>query len=215
MQRRLEGLWAREGRIRVTNLENDYFLVRFEKNEDLEFAWSEGPWSILNHYIAVRSWSPNFQPHMANIDKIAAWVRLPDIPVEYFASNVFGAIGNWLGKFIKIDNTTTSIERGHFARLCVELDLSQPLHGEYKLEGQVKKVEYEGLHLVCFECGTYGHRTDSCPVLRARKMLASTTLNNQGDQQNTDGTVTAVNDESPDVEMSRENKEIPKEGYGP
>lgn len=26
-------------------------------------------------------------------------------------------------------------------------------------------MEYEGLHLICFECGYYGHKSESCPSL--------------------------------------------------
>lgn len=28
----------------------------------------------------------------------------------------------------------------------------------------MRKIEYEGLYLVCFKCGTYGHMEEACNV---------------------------------------------------
>lgn len=32
-----------------------------------------------------------------------------------------------------------------------------------------QRVEYEGLHLICFDCGKYGHRSDNCPAVELKK----------------------------------------------
>ncbi|XP_061374737.1 uncharacterized protein LOC133316952 [Gastrolobium bilobum] len=71
------------------------------------------------------------------------------------------AVGDWLGKFIRLDNETTNLATGKFARICLELDLSQPLKAEHMIEGRYKKVEYEGLHLICYTCGKYGHKSET------------------------------------------------------
>ncbi|XP_061340020.1 uncharacterized protein LOC133286601 [Gastrolobium bilobum] len=131
----------------------------------MEFALIAGPWIILDHYLAVRLWEPDFQPYRATIDKIAAWVRLPSFPMEYVQTKLIKQIGDWLGEFIRVDAATNTLHRGRFARLCVELDLSKPLQAEYKLDGRIKRVEYEGLHLICFGCGQYGHRMETCPTV--------------------------------------------------
>lgn len=31
------------------------------------------------------------------------------------------------------------------------------------IKRRVRKIEYEGVHLVCFGCGIYGHNKKSCP----------------------------------------------------
>ena len=72
-------------------------------------------------------------------------------------------MGAKFGKLVKIDTATSLVSGGHFARLCVEVDLSKPLIFEFKLWHRVWWVEYEGIHMVCFECGKYGHRKESCP----------------------------------------------------
>ncbi|KAJ7947238.1 reverse transcriptase [Quillaja saponaria] len=68
-----------------------------------------------------------------------------------------------LGDPIKCDSTTSKADLENFARICVEIDLSKPLKSKYRLSKQIRRFEYEGLHLVCFKCGTYGHVTKLCP----------------------------------------------------
>ena len=58
---------------------------------------------------------------------------------------------------IGIDYATNTISRGPYARICVEIDLLKPLVAKFKMRRRVRRVEYEGLHLVCFGCGLYGH----------------------------------------------------------
>ncbi|CAN1152853.1 hypothetical protein LINPERHAP2_LOCUS19015 [Linum perenne] len=46
LRRRLEYLWAKGGRIQVSDLSNDYFLVRFSDVDDYHRAAFQGPWKI-------------------------------------------------------------------------------------------------------------------------------------------------------------------------
>lgn len=56
------------------------------------------------------------------------------------------------------------MERGQFARICVEIDLSKPVVGKIWLRDHWHRVEYEGLHLVCAKYDCYGHLARNCPV---------------------------------------------------
>ncbi|KAJ1429723.1 Zinc finger, CCHC-type [Sesbania bispinosa] len=42
---------------------------------------------------------------------------------------------------------------------------------DYTIKKVAVWVEYEGLHLICFECGKYGHRLDSCPEKNKSNLL--------------------------------------------
>ena len=67
------------------------------------------------------------------------------------------------GKPIRVDEATSSISRGHYARICVEVDLSKPLLSKFKLWRIIRRLKYKGIHLACFDYGLYGHRLDTCP----------------------------------------------------
>ncbi|XP_061373833.1 uncharacterized protein LOC133316111, partial [Gastrolobium bilobum] len=176
MKKKINVLWARKGKINVTDIGNDFFVVQFSEKDDLNFALNGGPWIVLGHYLSLRKWEPTFRPNSDGIAKIAAWIRLPDIPIEFYDEAFFRRIGNWLGKMIKVDSNTNAHVRGRFARICVELDLSQPLKGDYVLEGFTKQIEYEGLGLICFGCGKYGHSTENCSA--APKQRSSSDIHN-------------------------------------
>ncbi|XP_061340990.1 uncharacterized protein LOC133287406 [Gastrolobium bilobum] len=108
MKKRLDNMWARERMIYVTDIENDYFLVRFEKKKDMEFALLAGPWRF---------------------------------PLEYVNASLMKTMGDWLGKFVRLDSATTNLARGKFARISVELDLNKPLKSENYIEGRYKQSQ--------------------------------------------------------------------------
>ncbi|VVA29033.1 PREDICTED: LOC110747385 [Prunus dulcis] len=45
-----------------------------------------------------------------------------------------------------------------------------------KVEGRTDGVVYEGIQLVCFECGFYGHGRDTCPIIIKVKAQAVDTV---------------------------------------
>ncbi|RYR02219.1 hypothetical protein Ahy_B06g081030 [Arachis hypogaea] len=63
---------------------------------------------------------------------------------------------------LKIDRATSIHSRGRFARICVEIDLFKKLILRISVFSTTLNIEYERLHLICFPCGKYGHRSDQC-----------------------------------------------------
>ncbi|CAN1181770.1 hypothetical protein LINPERHAP1_LOCUS19619 [Linum perenne] len=164
MKRRLEFLWARVGSIQVADMANNFFLVRFSEEEDYTTAAFRGPWKIYDYYIAVSQWSPAFNEE-EQIKSILTWVRLPKLPIHYFNSVAVSRIGNFIGKTVRLDLATKEGSRCRYARVRVEIDLTKPLLGKYMIEDKVFKIEYESLENVCFDCGVYGHKKETCTEL--------------------------------------------------
>ncbi|KAI9089718.1 hypothetical protein K1719_029011 [Acacia pycnantha] len=161
---RVRRMWKPQQPLKVIPLNNEYYIVSFSNKEDREYAYAEGPWMIDDHYLLVQRWRPNFNPWKADRQrKIAVWVRIPDLPMEFCTVESLEMIGNMIGKIIKIDRATSIYDKGAFARLCVEIDLQAPLLPAFTVFGEEKQLVYEGLHLVCFGCGMYGHERALCP----------------------------------------------------
>ncbi|KAI9125844.1 hypothetical protein K1719_003262 [Acacia pycnantha] len=68
------------------------------------------------------------------------------------------------------DNNTHSGDRGKFARIAVLVDLTMPLTSTIMVDDELIYFEYEGLPTICFHCGQYGHRQESCPAKMATIM---------------------------------------------
>lgn len=181
LQTRLNRMWQSVGAMDVIDLENDYFLVRFEDRRDFMFVFTEGPWYISDHCLIIQRWKPEFFPFEDELKKVAVWIRIPGLPMELYEKHILWRIGNTLGRTVKIDSNTLrekegsrgefyKTERVKIARICVEVDLRKVLVSKFELKCRQYNVEYEGLHMVCFDCGIYGHRKDECPMLVEKVM---------------------------------------------
>ncbi|RYQ86615.1 hypothetical protein Ahy_B10g106269 [Arachis hypogaea] len=60
------------------------------------------------------------------------------------------------------DRTTCIHSRGCFARICVKIDLSRKMVPRISVLGNTLNIEYEDLHLICFNCRIYGYRSELC-----------------------------------------------------
>lgn len=184
LETRLNQLWAKNGSLIIIDLDQDYFLVVFTNYSDRFLALNGGPWLIFDHYLTVRKWCPDFQPTIASIRRVAVWVRFSQLPIEYYDAKMLTFIGNRIGKTVKVDKTTLQQVRGKYARVCVEVDLGEPLLAMFELKGRIYKIEYEGLHQLCLSCGRYGHSKDSCPE---KTPTPTAGTENDGSNSNMDG----------------------------
>ncbi|XP_031116887.1 uncharacterized protein LOC116020559 [Ipomoea triloba] len=162
MLRRLRTIWNPKSGMDLIAIQNGYFLVRFSSVTDYEHAKLGGPWTVLDHCLAVKEWEPDFDPMRDTTQRLLVWVRFPCLPIEYYDYDFLMRVGDMIGKAKKVDHATSMASRGLFARVCVEVDITKPLLARFTLRNKMRTIEYEGLHLVCFKCGMVGHRREGC-----------------------------------------------------
>lgn len=166
LMRKLKRKWSLKGDMILTDIGCKYYIARFTNNEDYHHVLTQGPWMIDDNYLTIRKWTPNFIADDAPIKVLTAWVRIPSLSVEYFDSDFLHKVGSKIGKVLRIDKTTAQAERGQFTRLSIEIDLTKPLLSKFWLKGRIWKIQYEGLHSICFSCGCWGHSSKECPNLQ-------------------------------------------------
>ncbi|KAK9031717.1 hypothetical protein V6N11_056007 [Hibiscus sabdariffa] len=138
---RLLSLWNPEKPIRLTDIENDYYIVKFSSQSDYLAALTDGPGPFS-----------------------ATTLRLNrGLPIIWYKRSLLEAIGSCVGSMVKIDFQTDNGRRGRFARMAVKINLNQPLVSKIVINGRTQLVVYESLPVVCFHCGTYGHTHDQFP----------------------------------------------------
>ncbi|KAJ6976722.1 hypothetical protein NC653_028781 [Populus alba x Populus x berolinensis] len=69
---------------------------------------------VADHYLTVKQWHPNFDPSEAMIDKIAVWVRLPDLAMNMETRR--------MPAFISSNTTSLKIKDAYQAACDLELD---------------------------------------------------------------------------------------------
>ncbi|KAI8543050.1 hypothetical protein RHMOL_Rhmol08G0188600 [Rhododendron molle] len=164
-----------------------YYIIRFETKSDYHRVNTGGPWIIQDHYLTVKKWHSNFIADMATAIKTAVWVRVPLLPTEFFEEDNIKEIDEKLGKYLKLDTKTYDSKRGSYARICVEMDLIQPLPPSIAVERYDYFLEYEHLHQICFSCGRVGHRWESCgmsPKSEKGSGEVGSTVGNTGNPDN-------------------------------
>jgi len=81
------------------------------------------------------------------VSKMPIWVRLHGLPLHFWHQKTLTAIGNSLGKFLKTDEDRTIRGIFTFARICVEVDLSQGLPDHIVLNFNntqwIQQLDYE------------------------------------------------------------------------
>nr|POE82140.1 uncharacterized protein CFP56_60381 [Quercus suber] len=142
-----------------------FFLIHFYAKEDLDFVLHRGLWFIGDHFLSLRPWEPFFKPSTTNVDSVAVWVRLNELPIELYERDVLRQIGEAVGKVLRIDTHTAMEARGKYVRLCVQVDTSKPLTNTIAMGRFEQLVMYEGIHSLCFSCGRVGHQKDACPFI--------------------------------------------------
>ncbi|CAN0920947.1 hypothetical protein LINGRAHAP2_LOCUS32342 [Linum grandiflorum] len=159
---RLRVMWQPMGRFRMVDLESEVFLAIFEDSSDYFHALTGGPWTILDHYLAVFAWDLQFRVSDDLPQKMVVWIRFPRLPYQYYHSDVLTGLGDLIGKTVRFDSRTQSSVRGKFARIAVEIDLTNPPPKGVFVDGMWQVVEYENLPSFCRECGRFGHNLGSC-----------------------------------------------------
>lgn len=98
------------------------------------------------------------------------WLRLHGLPLHFWNNKVLISIGNSMGKFLKMDEDRAIRQIFTFARIYVEVDLSQGLPNHITLNFSnsqwIQPLNYENMVFRCRGCMQTGHLQYDCPLAR-------------------------------------------------
>jgi len=132
-------------------------------------VWRGRPWFVDSFKFVLSSWVPFFDPFSVCIGRIDQWLRVPRLPWEFWDLDTVTNLLKPVGNVIKVDQNTLLRLKGKFTRVCVNLDITEPLPGSLivSFEGSSMKIPliYEGLHEVCALCGSDEHQIEACLLI--------------------------------------------------
>lgn len=116
---KLQQLWSKlRGRWNLKDLENDYYIVKFEFMDDLNSVLFGKPWLVTGHYLALQKWKHSFHAQQDTIQHLIVWVCVTGLSAEWFDPEIMRRIGNLIGITHKVDYRTTTHIRGIYASVC-------------------------------------------------------------------------------------------------
>lgn len=90
------------------------------------------------------------------------------LPTDFWDPEILEGIGNTIGSFVKIAETTKRGRYTSYARICVYMNIADPILDivelEYHEEVWQQTLDYEHIPFRCRRCHEYGHLYKECPL---------------------------------------------------
>ncbi|XP_019154318.1 PREDICTED: uncharacterized protein LOC109150794 [Ipomoea nil] len=171
MRQVMASAWKPVSGVHITELQPNLFQFVFHHITDVRRVMDEGPWSFENCTLLCKDVKDGQLPEDMVLDTVDLWVQVYNLPVGYNTVPVLEQTGNFLGKFLKIDERQMKGPLKAFYRIRVCMSMDKPLKRRMKLIRRDKSwgwvnFKYERLHTFCFFCGLLGHSEKFC--LKAR-----------------------------------------------
>ncbi|XP_075079903.1 uncharacterized protein LOC142165191 [Nicotiana tabacum] len=116
--------------------------------------------------MVLKDWDPNFQMQNESMRIVPIWINLPGLPIQCWVEENLGRIASLLGKPICTDRLTAKCERVSYARILVEMDITQLFPDEVCVEipdrSWMQRVEFKWKPKFCLDCNKFGHGTGKC-----------------------------------------------------
>lgn len=162
LKQKIQDMWKLNENLSLIDLGEDYYTVKFVE-ENMVKVLQNGPWFINDFFLSVQKWVPNFMAKKAQQSYNAVWIKLPQLPTEFYDGLILSKIGNSIRKILKVDASTSATQKRRYARLCVELPLEQPVQTHVLVGPHKQALLYEGENIHCKACGRLGNTCHNCP----------------------------------------------------
>lgn len=147
-------------------LDHKHVLLNFDLEDDFQRCWLRRSWSIQGFLMKVFKWTPEFRPD-TETPIAPTWIAFEGLPIHLHDRHALFSIANLIGKPLKVDSSTLTLNRPSVARVCVELDVSVTLPKSVWITngskgGFAQPVTYENIPPYCTLCNRFGHESNAC-----------------------------------------------------
>jgi hypothetical protein len=114
----------------VLTLSRGWFGFIFKSPEDTLVVLDK-LWVIDGNNLMLKCWRVCFDPVTEYFQFLHLWVLLPGLPLQLWNAKALEAIGNELGRFIKVDEATIKAPDKRIRKVLVEIDIHKWIIGGY------------------------------------------------------------------------------------
>lgn len=116
-----------KGSYRLSLLDPQHILIRFDYEEDFHRCWLHECWNFKKHIMKVLKWTSSFSV-TTEPPVVPIWISLENLPLFVFKRGPLFSIGNLLGRSLKIDQATANLTHLSTARVCMNWIWLAPFH---------------------------------------------------------------------------------------
>ncbi|XP_013617300.1 PREDICTED: uncharacterized protein LOC106323776 [Brassica oleracea var. oleracea] len=172
MLKTMPKIWKVYERVRGIALTKERFQFIFDLETDIQMVLKQGFWTYDDWGMAMEQWVENPPPNY--LQTAAIWVRLHNLPVNYFTLKTIDVVADGIGhvKVIEFDPEKPLLH--DYVRVQVVLDLNQLIRDKKSVtlpKGRVEyvDVEYERIRKKCYHCLRLSHEKQKCPLLQGSR----------------------------------------------
>ncbi|XP_056688098.1 uncharacterized protein [Spinacia oleracea] len=165
VKRFMAAVWSNVTQPHVFYHDEGYFILKFANVEDKNTIVVGGPYTFYGKPVIIKPWVANFNFYEEVLKVIPLWVKFPNLPLNCWGSDSLSRISSLLGVSLFADGCTTRQERVSFARVLIEMDVTNPLPDHVWIEDTTgkafkKPVLYDWKPQFCKPCNIVGHDCD-------------------------------------------------------
>lgn len=159
-------VWQVPGGWLFTPIGRGYYIIQISNYIERDRILEKRIWNFKHGTARLQRWTPEFNPWKVNSPIAHVWIRIHELPIEYFSDPIIRAIASAIGPVINIDERTRTRRVCKYARVLVEVDLRAEREYSVMYERQgfcsIVSVSYEHLPEYYTDCGIIGHSVNDC-----------------------------------------------------
>jgi len=169
LKSKLNNLWPQLQNWNLIPLGKGFFEFNFNSLDDMRKIWAIGVVNLKPGFIRFYCWTKDFTPKAQTQTHAQIWVRLMQLPQEYWGKQTIFEIASGLGTPLTIDDATQNRRFGLFARVLIDVDLSEKMYESMIIEREGHAlaivIQYERHPLFCAHYKSICHNIQSCSRL--------------------------------------------------
>lgn len=115
----------------------------------------------------LKEWVPNFKLNKEPLIFVTLWVSFPKLPLQCWTEENLDRLASYLGRPICTDKLTATGDTISYARVLIEIDITQPLSDTITIEksdGNIweQDIDYEWRPKFYQNCAHFRHFTEVC-----------------------------------------------------
>ncbi|KAL0003519.1 hypothetical protein SO802_017300 [Lithocarpus litseifolius] len=167
LRKTMRMVWKPNKGVRISDIEEDLFLVEFGDKKDKQKVLDMCPWSYDKNLVLLQNFDGESAPKDIRLCRSPFWVQIHNLPLKSRTKQTGWMIGSKLGEVLEVDVPENGVQWGRYLRIRVKIDVTRKL-----VQGKKIKVEnneqrwvffkYERLPNFCYLCGMLRHGEKEC-----------------------------------------------------